>query len=128
MFENSFVQKHLFWVNRKGVIFHLKFACPLTQLNWIKISLRTSVGENCFSPPFSFDLASYDYQLFRGLQNHLDSLRGTSRKEVEHELVSYLASKPKGFYKPTIYNLADRRGEVLRSNTVHVKDKILLQA
>ena len=39
------------------------------------------------------------------LQNHLDVLRLTSREEVEHELVSYLVSKPQEFYKHGIYSL-----------------------
>ena len=37
------------------------------------------------------------------LQNHSNGLRLTSTEEIEHDLVSYLPSKPKEFYKRGVY-------------------------
>ena len=41
-------------------------------------------------------------------KNYLDGHRLTSREEVEHELVSDIASKSKEFYKRENYKLVDR--------------------
>ena len=45
-----------------------------------------------------------------------------STEEIEHELVSDFASKPKEFYSRDIYKIVDRWNEVLRSNKGYVYD------
>ena len=47
---------------------------------------------------YSLGIVPSDYHLFKGLQNHFDGLKMTSREEVEHSLVSCFASGPKEFY------------------------------
>ena len=124
--QNSLRQKkHSFLVNREGVIFHHNDAHShtvqltkdlLEELNWEKLL------HHSYSP----DLVPSDYHLVKGLQNHLDGLRLTSREKVEHKLVSYFASKPKEFYKCDISKLINRLNDVLGSNGGYVNGEIFL--
>ena len=43
-------------------------------------------------------------------------------QKIEHELISYFSSKPKGFYKHSIYELVDIWFEVLGSNGGYIND------
>ena len=72
-------------VNRKGIILHHDNAsATITRLT--KDFLEVLYWKKCII------LAPSDYHLYRGLLNHLDGLRLTSREEVEYKLVSYFAS------------------------------------
>ena len=66
-------------VNRKGVIFHHDNAAPYTSLATRKKLLRLG-WEALLHPPYSPDLASSDYYLFRSLKN---SLNGKTFKDDE---------------------------------------------
>ena len=79
-----------------------------TQLNWLKIPEKLG-WKKLLQLHY---LAPSDYHLLRGLQNHLDGLRLTSRERLEHKLISYFVSKHNEFYKCGIYKLFDEWNEV----------------
>ena len=58
------------------------------------------------------DHAPRHYYLFRRFQNNLNGLGWTSSREVEHNLVSYFASKPKESYKRVFDKLVDKWNDV----------------
>ena len=78
--------------------------------------------EKLLHPLYFLDFSPSEYHLFRGLPNHLDGVRLTSREKVVLELVSYFTSKPKEFYIRGIYKLVDRWGEVLGNSEGYVND------
>ena len=93
----------------------------LTHLSWQDLYEKKDTSSS-LSPDTD---PSYFY-LFKGLQNHLDGLKLTSREEVKHELVPYFALKHKEFYKQGIYKPADKLNGVLGSNGSYVNDSIYL--
>ena len=91
-------------VKRMGVIFHHNNAhlhtTQLTKDLWEELS-----WEKLLHHLYSLDLAPSDNHLIRRLHKHLDDLRLTSRKEGEHELVSYFAQNLKNFTSVTFIRL-----------------------
>ncbi|KAK6729928.1 hypothetical protein RB195_006776 [Necator americanus] len=49
-------------------------------------------------PPYSPNLASSDYHLFRSLQHHLEEKRYDDRDHLENDLRAFFASKLPKFY------------------------------
>ena len=67
-------------VNRKGVVFHHDNARPHTSL-MTRQKLTKLAWEVLMHPPYSPDLATSDYNLFRSLQNFLDGKNWPTKKQ-----------------------------------------------
>ena len=76
----------------KGVIFYQDNARTHTFLVTCKqlLELDWKVMPH---PPYSPDLAPWDYHLFRSLKNHLNGKTSDSNKVVKNELIQFFASK-----------------------------------
>ena len=76
------------------VIFHQDNARPHTSISLITRKKLLELGwEVMPHPPYSPDLASSHYHLFRSLQNHLNAKTFDSNKAVENELIQFFVSK-----------------------------------
>lgn len=98
------------FVNWKGVSIHHNNACPHTA-DWKSFG-RSWLGNIASSTIFS---SPCWLSLVLATKNHLDGLRLTSKEDVENELDSYFALKPKEFYRRGIYKLVGRWNDVLES-------------
>ena len=67
-------------------------------------------------PPYSPDLATSDYNLFRSLQNHLNGKTFDSCETVKNELIQFFASKNQTFYESGIMKLTERWQKVIEQN------------
>jgi histone-lysine N-methyltransferase SETMAR len=108
-------EKHPHLVNRKGVFFHRDNARPhVSEMTQQKIKeLNWEILEH---PPYSPDLASSDYHLFRPLQNHINNKKFERFEEVNDAILAYFESKPRSFYKAGTEKLATRWETVIESN------------
>ena len=77
-------KKHPELATRKGVIFHQDKARPHTSLDTRKKLLELG-WEVMPDPPYSPNLAPYDYHLFRSLQNHLNGKTFDSNEALKNE-------------------------------------------
>ena len=92
-------------INRKGIIFHDN-ARPHTSLMMTRQKLRELGWEVLMHPPYSPDIASSDYHLFRSLQN---SLNGVASKDAcENHLKQFFDQKPQKFYRDGIMALPQK--------------------
>jgi hypothetical protein len=73
-------------------------------------------------PPYSPDLAPYDYHLFRSLQNHLNTQKFEGFEEVNDAILAYFESKPRRFYKAGIEKLVTHWEMVIASNGNYIID------
>ena len=77
-------------INRKVVIFHQDNARPHTSLV-TRQKLRELDWELLIPPPYSPDLASSDYHLFRSLQNSLNGETFGNDEAIKSHLVQFFA-------------------------------------
>jgi histone-lysine N-methyltransferase SETMAR len=73
-------------------------------------------------PPYSPDLAPYDYHLFRSLQNHLNNKKFERFEEVNDAILAYFESKPRNFFKAGIEKLVTRWETVIASSGNYIID------
>jgi len=66
-------------INRRGVVFHHDNARPHTSL-MTRQKLRELGWKVLMHPPYSPDIASSDYHLFRSLQNSLNGIKLASKE------------------------------------------------
>jgi histone-lysine N-methyltransferase SETMAR len=78
----------------------------IKELNW----------EILDHPPYSPELASSDYHLFRSLKNHLNNKKFERFEEVNDAILAYFESKLRSFCKAGIEKLVTRWGTVIASN------------
>jgi histone-lysine N-methyltransferase SETMAR len=64
-------------------------------------------------PPYSPDLASTDYHLFRSLSNHLREKKFNDENDVKMELVSFFDQNSQDFYERGILSLPERWQQVV---------------
>ena len=56
-------------------------------------------------PPYSPDLATANYHLFRSLLNHLNGKKFDSNEAAKNELIQFFAFKKQTFYESGIMKL-----------------------
>ena len=92
----------------------------LTHFDWPNLFLEELGWKTLHHPPYSTGLAASDPHCFRGLLNHFDGIRLTTREELN----IYLNSKPTEFYKQDISKLFERWDQVIESNGGYVNEEI----
>ncbi|GFU24600.1 histone-lysine N-methyltransferase SETMAR [Trichonephila clavipes] len=90
--NDALQQKRSELINRKGVVFHQDNARPHTSLVTRQKLLQLE-WDTMPHPPYSPDLETSDYYLFRSLQKFLDGKNFTSNEEVKNHLDQFFASK-----------------------------------
>jgi histone-lysine N-methyltransferase SETMAR len=78
----------------------------IKELNW----------EILDHPPYSLDLATSDYHLFRSLYNHLNKKKFERFEEINDAILAYFESKPRTFYEAGIEKLVTCWEMVIASN------------
>jgi len=73
-------------------------------------------------PPYSPDLASSDFHLFRFLQNSLNSKTFASEDFIKQQLNKFLAEKDGKFYERDIMKLPGRLQKVIKQNGQYIID------
>ena len=73
-------------------------------------------------PPYSPDLASSDYHLFRSLQNSLDGKTLTDKRAAENYLKKFFADKSQKFYTDRIIKLSEKWQKVIDNNGQYILD------
>ena len=99
----------------EAIIFHhdndrFRVAIP------VKNYLEKSEWEVLPHPPYSPDLASSDYHLFRSMKNALTGIRFTSEHDIKNWLDSFLTAKPAQFFWDGIHKLPERSEKVIASD------------
>ena len=109
-------------MNRKGVVFHHKNARPHSSIATQKLR---GLGWDVH-PPYSPDLASSDFHLFRSLQNSLGSIKLTSKDHCAHYLlwtlpiIHFFNQKSQNFYRNGIMVLPIRWQQVIDQNGIYI--------
>ncbi|CAH0400875.1 unnamed protein product [Chilo suppressalis] len=78
--------------------------------------LRELDWEVLMHPPYSPDLAPFDFHLFWSLQNSLGSVRLTSREDWQNHLTRFFDQKPQNIYSNGIMSLHPKK----LSNKMHL--------
>ncbi|KAG6800492.1 Ammar1 transposase [Apis mellifera caucasica] len=103
--NNAVEEKRPELTNRKGVVFHHDDARPHTCLVTRQKLLELSVLPH---PPYSPDLAPFDYFLFRSLQNSLNGKNFNNDDDIKSYLIQFFANKNHKFYERGIMMLLER--------------------
>ena len=99
----------------EAIIFHHDNAWTHVAIP-VKKYLENSGWEVLPYAPYSPDLASSDYHLFRSMQNALTGIRFTSEQGIKNWLDSFLAAKPAQFFWDGIHKLPERWEKVTASD------------
>ena len=94
----------------EAIIFHHDNARPHVAIP-VKNYLENSGWEISPHPPYSPDVASSKYHLFRSMQNALTGIRFTSEQGIKNWLDSFLADKPAQFFWNWIHKLPKKKGK-----------------
>ena len=105
--------------NHKGVIFHDDNATPHTSLAPRQKLLRHG-WEVILHPPYSPDLAPWDYYLFRSWQSSSNGKTFNDDKAVKSHLVQFFADKEQKFYERGILKLPERWQNVIEQNGKYI--------
>ena len=96
----------------EAIVFHHDDARPHVAIP-VKNYLENRGWEVLPHPPYSSDLASSDYDLFRTMQNALTGIRFTSEQGNKNWLDSFLAAKPVQSFWDGIHKLPKRWEKVI---------------
>ena len=99
----------------EAIIFHYDNARPHVAIP-VKNYLENSEWEVLPHSPYSPDLASSNYHLFRSMQNALTGIRFTSEQDIKNWLDSFLDAKPAQFFWDGIHKLPERWEKVIASD------------
>ena len=106
-------------VNRERIIFHQDTARPhvflmtrqkLLQLGW----------EVLIHPPYSPDIATSDFHLFRSLQNSLNGKNVNSLGDCKRHLEQFFAQKDKKFWEDGITKLPEKWQKVVEQKGEYI--------
>ena len=97
------------------VIFHHDNARPRVAIP-VTNYLENNGWEVLPHPPYSPDLATSDYHLFRSMQNALTGIRFTLEQGIKNWLDSFMAAKPAQFFWDGIHKLPERWEKVIASD------------
>ena len=73
-------------------------------------------------PPYSPDMASTDFKLFRSLQNALRGVEFQDEKELRRFIEDFFASKSSGFYVRGFTDLPKRWREIIAHDGEYIAD------
>ena len=74
-------------------------------------------------PPYTLNIAPFEYHLFRSLEHFLSGKTFRDTDEVKTALSQFFASKQASFYKEGIENLPQRWGIVLDNDGEYIIDQ-----
>ena len=114
--KREIAEKHPEYATKhEAIIFHHDNARPHVAIP-VTNYLEHSGWEVLPHPPYSPDLASPDYHLFRPMQNALTGIRFISEQGIKNWLDSFLAGKPMQFFWDGIHKLPKRWEKVIASD------------
>jgi histone-lysine N-methyltransferase SETMAR len=70
--------------------------------------------------PYSPNLASTDYHLFRSLSNHLREKKIDDENDLKMDLVNFFGQKFQDFYERGILSLPERWRQVIDNNGAYI--------
>jgi len=82
----------------------------------VQTYLQTLKWEVLAHPPYSPDIASSDYHLFRSMAHGLFAEKFTSYEECKNWIDSWIASKDEAFFRRGIHLLPERREKVVAND------------
>ena len=119
--NNAVEEKRPELTNWKGVVFHHDNSRPHTSL--VTRQKLLELGWDVLShPPYSPDLASSDYFLFRSLQNSLNGKNFNNDDDIKLYLIQFFANKNQKFYERGIMMLPERWQKVIYQNGQHITE------
>uniref|UniRef100_A0A914D5P3 YDG domain-containing protein n=1 Tax=Acrobeloides nanus TaxID=290746 RepID=A0A914D5P3_9BILA len=75
------------------------------------------MGWECVEhPPYSPDISSSDYYLFRSLKHWLRGKKFRTIEEIRQSLTEFFESKTRKWYRRGIYQLEDQWQKVIENN------------
>ena len=73
-------------------------------------------------PPYSPDLAPFEYYLFRSLKKSVNDIKLASKKSFENHLVQFFDQKSQKFYSDGIMILLEKWQKVIDQNGTYIID------
>ena len=86
----------------------------------VKAALQELEWEVLQHSPYSPDLASMDYYLFRSLSNHVRGVTFDIEKDLKNWLNKFFDIRPGDFWRNSIDKLVERWKEVVNSNGEYI--------
>ncbi|CAK9820120.1 Histone-lysine N-methyltransferase SETMAR [Anthophora quadrimaculata] len=110
--NQSLIEKYPAIVNRKGVILQYDNARPHCARRTLE-KINELGSEVLPHPPYSPDIASSDFHLFRSLQHSLSGKKFENLDDIKNAISRYFTQKPIDFYQSGIENLHTRWQKVV---------------
>ena len=101
-------------MNRNNVIFHHDNARPHVVAKSVTKKLSEFNWEILPHPPYSPDIAPFDYHLFRALQRFLLDKKFENIDTLKNSLENYFKEKQDNFYRDGIMALPEKWEEVVQ--------------
>ena len=88
----------------------------------LKATLQELEWEVLQHPPYSPDLATTDYHLFRSLSNHMRGVTFDNEEDLKNWVNNFFDTRPGDFWRKGIDKLVERWEEVVNSDGEYIID------
>lgn len=106
--NHALIEKRPEWATRHGKVILLHDNAPSHTTNLVKETINALKWDVNPHPPYSPDLAPFDYYLFSAMSIALAGHHFNEVEEVENWLIRWFASKNEKFYWDGIHELPER--------------------
>ena len=100
------------------ILLHDNTRPHVTQV--VKAALQELEWKVLQYPPYSLDLASTDYYLFRSLSNHMRDITFNNEEDLKNWLNKFFNTRPGELWWNSINKLVERWEEVVNSNREYI--------